>query len=302
MPIQYHWQIVTSDWQVTESKFFSWLASLSLSLYLCDCPKTLSFDLLKSLCKIQHSVFTRTSGSVVLSLLFPKITSSSSTEKIMKPISKIAILGGTGKSGKYLVQHLLNQGFQLRLLLRNPETFTIKSPLIEVVSGDARNYESVQTLLEDCQAVISTVGQPKGEPSIFSDATRNVIRAMAHWKIDRYISATGLNVDTPEDQKGEPTQSATDWMRIHYPMTTADKQTEYELLSASSVNWTLVRLPVIEQTDERRPTLVSLADCPGSFISATDLAHFFTESLSDPTYFKKAPFIANEELRIMEKF
>ncbi|GAA0880188.1 SDR family oxidoreductase [Algoriphagus jejuensis] len=212
----------------------------------------------------------------------------------MKPFQKIAILGGTGKSGKYLVQHLLNEGYQLKLLLRNPENFTLQSPLIELVAGDARNYESIKSLVNGCQAVISTLGQPKGEPSIFSDATRNVIRAMADFRIDRYIITTGLNVDAPNDQKGERTKAGTDWMKIHYPMTTADKQVEYELLSTSTINWTLVRLPMIEQTDERRPTLVSLVDCPRGSISATDLAYFLAESLSDPNYFKKAPFIANQ--------
>jgi putative NADH-flavin reductase len=212
----------------------------------------------------------------------------------MKSISKIAILGGTGKSGKYLVQHLLSQGHRLKLLLRNPQTFLLDNPQIEVVTGDAREYESIKSLLEGCQAVISTLGQPRGESPIFSEATRNVIRAMAHWKIDRYIVTTGLNVDTPHDRKSEPTQRATDWMKIHYPITTADKQVEYSLLQSSSINWTLVRLPMIEQTEESRLTSVSLEDCLGTSISTSDLAHFLVDSLANTIYFKKAPFLANE--------
>jgi len=211
----------------------------------------------------------------------------------MKPFEKIAILGGTGKSGKYLVERLLADGFQLKLLLRNPENFTIKNPLIELVSGDARDYESVKSLLKDCQTVISTLGQPKGETSIFSEATRNVMQAMNHWGIERYIVTTGLNVDTPADRKGDATQAATDWMKINYPMTTADKQVEYGLLAASSINWTLVRLPMIRQTEQRLLTLVSLEDCPGSTVSATDLAHFLADCLFDSVHFKTAPFLAN---------
>jgi len=37
---------------------------------------------------------------------------------------KIAVLGGTGKAGKYLVKQLRKQGFQIKLLLRNPEKFS----------------------------------------------------------------------------------------------------------------------------------------------------------------------------------
>jgi hypothetical protein len=165
--------------------------------------------------------------------------------------------------------------------------------LIEVVKGDARTYESVQLFADGCHAILSMLGQPKGEPSIFSQATKNVIRAMKHHGIERYILTTGLNVYTPFDKKGAKTKMATDWMYENYPNTTHDRQCEYEVLSGSDINWTLVRLPLIEQTDLRTKMLVSLEDCPGEKISATDLAHFVVEQLSNNSYSRKAPFIAN---------
>jgi putative NADH-flavin reductase len=211
----------------------------------------------------------------------------------MKHTIKIAVLGGTGKSGKYLVKHLVSQGFQLKLLLRNPENVQVKNPDIEIVQGDARDYESVKLHLDGCQAVISALGQPKGEPSIFSEASIHVIRAMNHFNIRRYIVTTGLNVDTPFDKKSIKTKTATDWMYANYPKTTHDKQVEWDVLLDSGIDWTLVRLPLIEQTDQRFRTLVSLEDCPGDKISATDLAHFLIEQLTDTAYLRKAPFIAN---------
>ena len=206
---------------------------------------------------------------------------------------KLAILGGSGKSGKYLVKELLSQGFHLKLLLRNPENFQQKSPLIEIVKGDARDDESVKSLVSGCQAVISTLGQPRGEASIFSQATTNVIRAMAQYNINRYVVITGLNVDTPFDKKGLKTKMATDWMKSNYPKTTLDKQVEFDFLSKSDIDWTLVRLPLIEQTDEKRKVMVSLEDCPGDKISATDLACFLIDQLSNDNYVRKSPFIAN---------
>jgi putative NADH-flavin reductase len=211
----------------------------------------------------------------------------------MKRNQKLAILGGTGKSGKYLVKLLLDQGFQLKLLLRKPESFQAKSPLVEVVPGDARDYASVELLLNGCHAVISTLGQPKGEPTIFSQASENVIRAMKHFSIKRYMLTTGLYVDTPFDKKSAKTKMATDWMKSNYPETTTDKQVEFDVLSESDVDWTLVRLPLIVQTEERAKTLVSLADCPGERISSTDLAYFLIDELFDSAYIRKAPFIAN---------
>jgi putative NADH-flavin reductase len=206
---------------------------------------------------------------------------------------KIAVIGGTGKSGKYLVQRLSGQAFPIKMLVRNPDTCQIRSPLLEIVQGDARNAEAVRSLIEGCQAVISTLGQPKGEEPIFSQATTNVIRSMKEFGIKRYILITGLNVDTALDKKSPKTAFATEWMKKNYPHTTADKQRESELLSESDIDWTLVRLPLIELTDKKSEWKASLEDCLGEKIGATDLADFLIGQLFEEAYIKKAPFIAN---------
>jgi putative NADH-flavin reductase len=214
-------------------------------------------------------------------------------KKMQKQI-KVAVIGGTGKAGKYLVKHLLERGFFIKLLLRSPEAFNIVSPLIEIVKGDARDAASVRNLVEGVQIVISTLGQPKGEPSIFSPATKNVIRAMAACNVSRYIVTTGLNVDVPGDNKNERVKMATEWMRSHYPETTADRQLEYAELAGSGIDWTLVRVPLIELTDLTVNIRVCLDDCPGDGISATSLAEFLVTLVTDGTYGRKALFISNE--------
>lgn len=208
---------------------------------------------------------------------------------------KIAVIGGTGKSGKYLVNQLINQGFQLKILLRNPDNFQLKSSLIEVIKGEVTSFSSIHSLIEDCQAVISTLGLgiPASEPTIFSQSTTNVIKAMNECNVHRYIVTTGLNVDTPFDRKSSKTSFGTDWMKKTFPISTTDKQLEYDILVNSNIDWTLVRLPLIEQTDERNQVNVDLEDCPGDKISATDLAFFLIEQLSSEAYIKKSPFLSN---------
>ncbi len=207
--------------------------------------------------------------------------------------NKIAIIGGTGKSGQYLVQNLLEKGYSLKLLLRNPKNFTLQHPSIEIVQGDARDEKAIHQLIEGSNVVMSALGQPKGEKSIFSDATKNIVNAMSDYGIKRYIVTTGLSVNTAYDHKNERVKMATDWMYEHYPETTADKQKEYELLLGSNLNWTLVRLPLILLTKENFPTQTSLTDCKGEGISAADLAEFLASQIEDSEYIRKSPFLYN---------
>lgn len=211
----------------------------------------------------------------------------------MEQVNRIAMLGGGGRTGKYILTQLLSQGYSVKVLLRNPENFHFESSLIEIVKGDALDPDAIRALVQGCQAVISTVGQRKDEPLEASKATINILSAMTEYGIKRYILVAGINVDTPFDKKSPETIAATEWMKMTFPAIHADRQKTYSILSTSDVNWTLVRVPFIEFTDTKCETVVSLEDCGGNKISAGAIATFVIDQLSDNTYIKKSPFIAN---------
>ncbi|KQB41111.1 NAD(P)-dependent oxidoreductase [Flavobacterium aquidurense] len=211
----------------------------------------------------------------------------------MKNIKKVAVLGGGGRTGNYLVNQLLKEGFSIKLLLRNPENFTIKSSQIEIIKGDALEIESIKVLLEDCQAVISTVGQRKEEPLVASSATNNILKIMNNYKIERYVLLAGLNIDTPFDKKSPKTTSATEWMKTNFPVIQEDRQKTYDLLVESDVNWTQVRVPFIEFNDMSSQISVSLEDCLGDKISAIDIAKFMIQEMSESKFSRESPFISS---------
>jgi len=116
---------------------------------------------------------------------------------------------------------------------------------------------------------------------------------MKEFGIKRYISLAGLNLDIPSDNKSEANKAKSDWMRQNFPDAVADRQKAYDILIASDADWIMIRLPRIEQTDERRGVMVYLYDCPGEKINTTDLADFMIGQIEDQTYLRKAPFVAS---------
>lgn len=209
---------------------------------------------------------------------------------------KIAVIGGTGKSGKFLVKELVKHGFQIRLLVRNLDRAPAVHPQIEVIFGDVLDQQIVNNLQEDCEAVISTLGWgiPPSKNTISSEGTSIILNAMQKHGIKRYLLVSGINVDTPDDKKGIAAKTATEWMYTNYRDATVDKQDEYDLLVASDVDWTLVRLPMIILDEENKPIDISLEDCLGDQISATSLATFLIAQLSERRFINKAPFLANQ--------
>ena len=210
----------------------------------------------------------------------------------MKNIIKVAVLGGGGRTGNYLVNQLLKQGFSIKLLLRNPENFLIQSSQIEIIKGDALDFNSIKLLLKDCQAVLSTIGQRKDEPLVASSATSIILKVMEEYEINRYVLLAGLNIDTPFDKKSTKTQIATDWMKTNFPLIQKDRQKAYDFLFSSNLNWTQVRVPFIEFTDDNRKISINLEDSLGDKISANDIAKFMVTEMLESKYTRKSPFIS----------
>lgn len=210
----------------------------------------------------------------------------------MKNIKKVAVLGGGGRTGNYLVNQLLKQGFSVKLLLRNPENFSIQNNQIEIIKGDALDLEAIKSLLIDCQAVVTTIGQRKDEPLVASMATKSILDVMTDLGIQRYVLLAGLNIDTPFDKKSEKTQMATDWMKANFPTIQEDRQKAYNFLVESNVNWTQIRVPFIEFTDLSSEIVVNIEDCLGDKISAINIAKFMIQEMTESKFSKQSPFIS----------
>jgi putative NADH-flavin reductase len=208
---------------------------------------------------------------------------------------KIAILGGSGMIGCFLVQRAYAAGYSMRVLLRNPDKIKSEDGRIEIVQGDARDIMSIRSLLQGCDTVLNTLGQRKEhkETPIFSIATGHVITVMKDLGIRRYILVRGFSIDAPGDHKDLRSKLISMLVRRVVNKMWADWQKELDLLLRSNVEWTMVRLPIV--VDEPSPGLVrvNLASPPGKKISGWDVADFVLAQINEPTYVRKTPFIAN---------
>ena len=206
---------------------------------------------------------------------------------------KVAVLGGTGKAGRYVIKELVKQGYAVKMLVRSPEKAPHKNPLIEVITGSAKNYSAIQRLLPGCDAVISALGPSKLEPDICSIAVSHISKLMNQIGIKRYIEIAGLAIETPEDRKGFRTRLIVKIIRTFFRNVVDDRQKVFGMLSAGKLNWTIVRCPMIELTDSQRKLKISMEDSPGNKISAADLAVFLVSELTDEQFYKKCPFVAS---------
>ncbi|MET4559850.1 putative NADH-flavin reductase [Lysinibacillus parviboronicapiens] len=207
---------------------------------------------------------------------------------------KIALFGGTGKVGRHIASRALENGYQVRMLVRNPERVTLKDDRIEIVEGNLHNLEDIRTLLKDCQIVINTFGQPLKEKAIYSSVTENILGIMADLQIDRYIGVTGGSLTIDGDKKSISNKVGAKVFKIFFPTMMLDKKKEWQILNHNKrIKWTLIRLPFIVDGAEIGVIKENLTDMPGTKITNRDIATFIINQIENLKYVHKAPFISN---------
>ncbi|KAA2384036.1 SDR family oxidoreductase [Bacillus cereus] len=211
----------------------------------------------------------------------------------MENTNKIAILGANGKAGKILVNEALEKGYQVKILMRNSTNTEKINKNIETIIGDARNFSTIQDLLQGCSAVINAVGQPKNESYIFSTVTKHILEAMKESKIKRYILISGGSLNVTGDQKRIVNKIGATLFKLFLPKMMQDKYKELQIIQNSEVDWTIVRLPFVIEGNGIGSIKESLVDMPGIKIQNGDIAPFVIKQINSDRYVGKCPFISN---------
>lgn len=210
----------------------------------------------------------------------------------------VAMLGATGMAGGYLLREALARGYEVRALARTPDKLAELRDQLTIVQGDARDPLVIQELLQGADVVISALGPVKadGDAARFvnSVVTANILREMEGRSISQYMIVSGAAVVMPGDRRNLLGW----WMRKLVQLslwdTLKDKQSEYELLAASSANWMLVRCPLIDPEPYRSGPQVSLETPPAFHLRAGELARFMVDQIEARQYLRQGPFLGSE--------
>ncbi len=204
---------------------------------------------------------------------------------------KLAIIGGTGKTGKELLKQGLEAGHHITALVRNPKKVKIKHPNLKVVQGNVLNTADLVGVFKGKDAVLSALGHKRflGPSHILSKGTENILQAMKTDKVSRFICITSMGINDNRFKLGlYYTLFVIPFIVLFY---FRDKAKQERLIMESDLNWTVVRPG--QMTNGKKRTRYRVGEKLGSYIltlmiSRADVAHFMLEQLTTAAYSKKA--------------
>lgn len=219
-------------------------------------------------------------------------------------MKRLAIIGGTGRVGKKVIDQALAQGYHLNVLTRREITMSLDER-ITVVVGDAADPQALDQLLSGADAVISTLG-PSGindslkkaklaaKDRTSTNSTRAILPLMKKHNIDRFVLMTGPSLKHPEHRNNIFYRTLL--TKIAPKMLgemTLDRQQELELLLASEVNFTVALAGQLDDAPSNTPLRADHTRFQGFDISVPNLAEFLVDQVKDNRYWGKAVYVAN---------
>jgi putative NADH-flavin reductase len=148
---------------------------------------------------------------------------------------KIAVFGATGPTGRCFVEQARVKGHELRVLVR--PSGTAPEGTVAVI-GDVTDPGAVTATVAGTDAVVCILGLPKGEGTVVSGGTANILAAMADHGVKRLVAVTvhGLN-DSKADAGFFGKVIMAKLARARFE----DRVRQEQVIFASPLDWTVVR-------------------------------------------------------------
>ncbi len=191
---------------------------------------------------------------------------------------ELAVFGATGQTGQALVAAALAHGWNVRAFVRTQAGASLALPTgLKVVRGDPQRPPDIATAVRGSDAVCCVFGpRPPYAEAFCAPFTQSIINAMQAERTRRIVCLTGAMVGAMPPNTSVALRLMAAAFRWRLPAIAADGAEQEAIVTASGLDWTLVKPPRL--TSRPRTTTVhanaALPVGAMSSIGRQDLAEF----------------------------
>ncbi|HZQ49155.1 MAG TPA: NAD(P)H-binding protein [Candidatus Dormibacteraeota bacterium] len=209
---------------------------------------------------------------------------------------RIALFGATGFIGSAVLDEALGRGHEVRALVRGAGRIPPREGLT-VCEGDAADGRAIAQTVAGAGAVVSALGTPRQQPpsaDFLADAMRQILKAMDANGVRRLVAVSGAGITVPGERKPFPHGLISSAVAILARGAVVAKQHEFEVISASPLDWTVVRPSrVTDGPAVAEPRVGDVASAVGMRVSRRTLARFMVDLAANSEHVRSAPYISD---------
>ena len=162
--------------------------------------------------------------------------------------------------------------------------------LLQIHVGDAADGNVLSALIKDCDVIINACSSRGNDRPISTVISDIIMKCLSGNKTIRYFVITGKTVKSGKDSFSLTTMLQRKYLKKLYPAIVRNKQDEHDMLYSSSINWTLVRCPLLVD-GESTACSASEKRCSGKALTKKGLAAFILSEIKNGDFQNKSPFV-----------
>jgi putative NADH-flavin reductase len=206
---------------------------------------------------------------------------------------KIAVFGSSGGTGRQIIAQALDAGYDVTAFVRNPSAIEGQRPRLKIVAGDIDDSMAVASAIDGCDAVLCSLGGSplRRQERVCSTAMKHIVRAMQEAKVRRIIAISTFGAGDTRPLVGWFARTVLFGAVLRSEV--ADKEAMEAQLSASSLDWTVVRIGLLGNNPARGAwRAVDDGSVRGmGKISRADVAAFMLAQIDSPMWVRRRPVL-----------
>jgi nucleoside-diphosphate-sugar epimerase len=202
---------------------------------------------------------------------------------------KLAIFGGTGRTGRLLVSQALEANHALSLLARAPAKVEQSSrPGLTIVQGDLDNLAAIDQVIAGADAVIVAT-----DP--YAGGLANIISAMKRHGVRRLVVAAGAGVPVSGDKPTALNQAISAFIKL-VSRRVYDAGVDFvRAAEGSQLDYTVARAPRLVEGPARGNLYTGpVSKEMGLTVTRADFATFLLQRATDQQWVGQSPVVANK--------
>ncbi len=208
---------------------------------------------------------------------------------------RITVFGATGPAGRLVVRRGLDQGHQVTAYARNPAKLD-ERPGLRVVVGKLDDAAAIRAAVTGADAVISLLGPGRDKTSIapLVPGMQTIVDAMTQTGVRRLVATSTPSAPDPADRRDLRIRAMVTGIRLGMAPAYRTIIAMAEIVRASALDWTLVRLPLLHDNPTDTPARPRQIGEPGGLrLSRAALADFLINEAAAGTWTGQAPLLAD---------
>lgn len=206
---------------------------------------------------------------------------------------RLTVFGGTGPTGRLLIEQALTEGHTVTAFARTPAKLPAHER-VQAIKGTLDDAGKISEAVKGSDAVLSLLG-PSTKPADalqLASGYRHIIGAMQAHGVDRLVVTGTSIISAPGDGRNARITSMVTLLRLLQKPTYNAIRGMGDLVRGSGLAWTIVRLPFLSDGPATETVNAGPLGKRGSLrLSRANAAAFILAQATDAGRIHQAPFV-----------